>query len=202
MNSHPANTRSRNDAIMLRLVISALFAALSYIGFAVLRIDLALPGGKTAFHFGNTFLVLASLILGCWYGGVSGAIGMTLADLTTSYAIYAPKTFVLKLCIGLITGFAMKHIFHAENRKTKKEKLVAALASASLGMGFNCIADPLTGYFYKAYILGIETDLAKALAKLTALTTFVNAILAVLIAANLYLILLPALRRIVGRERV
>ena len=52
-----------------------------------------------------TICVLGALLLGGIYGGIGGAIGMTIGDLLDPvYIIYAPKTFILKFCIGLITG--------------------------------------------------------------------------------------------------
>ncbi len=87
-----------------RLTQAGLLAALCYIGFAFFKIDIPVGTEKTAFHFGNVFCVLAALLLGGFWGGLAGAIGMTIGDLTTAYATSAPKTFLLKLCIGLIVG--------------------------------------------------------------------------------------------------
>jgi hypothetical protein len=86
------------------LAMAALFASLCYIGFTFCKIDIPVGMEKTAFHLGNVFCVLAALFLGGFWGGMSGAIGMTIADLTTAYVTSAPKTFLLKLGIGLITG--------------------------------------------------------------------------------------------------
>ena len=78
-----------------RMAQAALFAALSYIMFTYFKIDINLPGGSTAFHLGNTFVVLAALLLGGPLGGIAGALGLTMADLTTIYVTSAPKTFAL-----------------------------------------------------------------------------------------------------------
>ena len=94
------------------LAMAALFAALCYIGFTYFRIDIPVGTEKTAFHLGNVFCVLAALFLGGMWGGMAGAVGMTLADLTTAYETSAPKTFLLKLCIGLIAGAVAHKIFH------------------------------------------------------------------------------------------
>jgi uncharacterized membrane protein len=67
-------------------------AALCYIGFTFFKIDIPVGPEKTAFHFGNVFCVLAALLIGGYWGGLAGAVGMTLADLTTSYVTSAPKT--------------------------------------------------------------------------------------------------------------
>lgn len=176
-----------------RMAQAALFAALSYIMFTYFKIDINLPGGSTAFHLGNTFVVLAALLLGGSLGGVSGAIGLTLADLTTIYVTSAPKTFFLKLCIGLITGFVAHHLFHITKITDKKKLTVATIVSAGAGLLFNVVADPLVGYFYKMYLFGIPQDASAALAKIATLTTGVNAALSLLCAVLLYLALRPVL---------
>ena len=176
-----------------RMAQAALFAALSYIMFTYFKIDINLPGGSTAFHLGNTFVVLAALLLGGSLGGVSGAIGLTLADLTTIYVTSAPKTFFLKLCIGLITGFVAHRLFHITKIKDKKKLTLATIVSAGAGLLFNVVADPLVGYFYKMYLFGIPQDASKALAKIATLTTGVNAVLSLLCAVLLYLALRPVL---------
>lgn len=178
-----------------RLTQAGLCAALCYIGFAVFKIDIPVGTEKTAFHFGNVFCVLAALLIGGYWGGLSGAIGMTIGDLTTAYVSSAPKTFFLKLCIGLITGFIAHKIFKLSKEHSKKYIVGATLISCIGGMGFNIIADPLVGYFYKTWLLGIPQDIAKALAKMAAVTTFVNAIVAVTAATIFYLALRPALKK-------
>lgn len=176
-----------------RLSQAALFAALAYIMFTYFRIDINLPGGSTAFHLGNTFVVLAALLLGGSLGGTAGALGLTLADLTTIYVTSAPKTFFLKLCIVLITGFVAHRLFHITKITDKKKLVTATVVSASAGLLFNVVADPLAGYFYKMYLFGIPQDASKALAKIATLTTAVNAGLSILCAVLLYLALRPVL---------
>ena len=62
-------------------------------------------------------------------------------------------------------------------------------------MLFNVIAEPVVSYFYKRYILGVDANASAILAKLQSLTTFVNAILTVIIAVALYAALRPAMIR-------
>ena len=73
----------------LRLTQAAMIAALAYIGFQFLRIDIPVGPERTAFHLGNTFVVLGALMLGGGWGGAAGAIGLTLADLTSGYVTSA-----------------------------------------------------------------------------------------------------------------
>lgn len=176
-----------------RMAQAALFAALSYIMFTYFKIDINLPGGSTAFHLGNTFVVLAALLLGGPLGGIAGALGLTMADLTTIYVTSAPKTFFLKLCIGLITGFVAHKCFHITKITDKKKLVTATIVSGGAGLLFNVVADPLVGYFYKMYLFGIPQDASAALAKIATLTTGVNAALSLLCAVLLYLALRPVL---------
>ncbi len=178
-----------------KLAQAGLLAALCYIGFAFLKIDIPVGPEKTAFHFGNVFCVLAALLLGGFWGGLAGAVGMTIGDLTTAYVTSAPKTFLLKLCIGLIVGFVAHTIFKISRKHTKKYVTGATIFACVCGMGFNIVADPLVGYFYKTYLLGVPQDISAALAKMAALTTSVNAVVAVILASIIYLALRPALKK-------
>ena len=178
-----------------KLAQAGLMAALCYIGFAFLKIDIPVGPEKTAFHFGNVFCVLGALLLGGFWGGLAGAVGMTIGDLTTAYVTSAPKTFVLKLCIGLIVGFVAHTLFKINKRHTKKYITVATIVSCSAGMVFNIFADPIAGYFYKTYLLGVPQDLSKALAKMAAINTSVNAVTAIVFASIIFLALRPALKK-------
>ncbi len=183
------------EADVKQLAQAGLLAALCYIGFAVFKIDIPVGTEKTAFHFGNVFCVLGALLLGGYWGGLAGAIGMTIADLTTAYVTSAPKTFLLKLMIGLVVGFVAHKLFHISREHTVKYITGATIAASVCGMAFNVIADPLVGYFYKTYLLGIPQDIAKAFAKINAMTTLVNAVVAVIAATVFYLALRPALKK-------
>ncbi len=188
-------TKERYHETTVALAQTALFAALCYIGFQFLRIDIPLPGGKTALHLGNAFCVLAALLLGGVKGGLAGAVGMTIADLTSGYATSAPQTFIMKFCIGLIVGAVAHHVGHLSEQTEGKKVLQWSLLGSIAGMAFNVLVDPVMSYIRKRYFLGAEPALADILAKWSALSTFVNAIAAVLIAVLLYAALAPVLRR-------
>ena len=178
-----------------RMVQAGFLAALCYIGFAFCKSDIPVGAEKTAFHLGNVFCVLAALLLGGYWGGLAGAVGMTIGDLTTTYVTSAPKTFLLKLCIGLIVGLVAHTIFKLSRKHDAKYIMGATICSCICGLGFNVIADPLVGYFYKTYLLGVPQDASKLLAKMSAVTTLVNAIIAVIAATIFYIALRPALRK-------
>lgn len=184
-----------NNNKTLRIATTALMAALCYIAFTFLQIKIPTPGGYTSFHLGNTFCVLAALLLGGVPGGIAGAIGMGIGDLLDpTYVIVAPKTFFLKFMIGVITGLVAHHVFHIE--KSSGKKLVyEVILSVSAGLLFNVIAEPLVSYFYTAVLLSAPKSAAQALASWNAVTTAVNAIIAVIVSSVLYLALIPRLKR-------
>ena len=180
-----------------KLMQTGLLAALCFVSFTFLQIKIPVPGGDaTSLHIGNAFCVLAALLLGGWYGGLAGAIGMTISDvLDPVYILGAPKTFILKLCIGLIVGLVAHKYAKISYSNDKKYIFKWSTIAAICGLAFNVIFDPIVGYFYKQYILGQPQQMAAVLAKLSAITTFVNAIVSVILVAFLYNALRPILER-------
>ena len=77
----------------------------------------------------------------------------------------------------------------------KKKLLMATVLSAACGLAFNIVADPLVGYLYKQYVLGIPQEISAAFAKIAALTTSVNAVASVIFATILYIALRPVLKK-------
>lgn len=142
----------------------------------------------------NAFCVLAALLIGGVYGGLSGAIGMGIADLMDPvYITGAPKTFVLKFCIGLITGLVAHKIAKINESTDKKYVFKWSVIASVAGLAFNVVADPIVGYFYKQYILGQPQELAQALAKMSAVATLFNAVVSVILVAVIYNAVRPVL---------
>lgn len=187
----------KTNSTVMKIAQTALFAALCYVIFTYLQIKIPMPGGDaTSIHLGNAFCVLAALLLGGWYGGLAGAIGMGIADvMDPSYITGAPKTFILKLCIGLITGLVAHKIAKINESTDKKYIFKWSLLASVAGLAFNVIADPIVGYFYKQYILGQPQQMAEVLAKWSAAATFVNAILSTIVVVIIYNALRPALAK-------
>lgn len=180
-----------------KLVQTALLAALCFVSFTYLQIKIPLPGGDaTSLHIGNAFCVLAALLLGGKYGGMAGAIGMTMADLLDPvYITVAPKTFILKLFIGLITGVVAHKIAKIDESDDNRYVLKWSIIASVCGLAFNVIADPVVGFFYKQFILGQPQDAAMILAKMSALTTLANAVISVFLVAILYNAIVPILKK-------
>ncbi|MCI8932743.1 MAG: ECF transporter S component [Lachnospiraceae bacterium] len=188
------NENTKNEHVR-KVIFTGVMAALSYVVFTFLQIKITLPGGDaTSIHLGNAVCVLGALLLGGVYGGLGGAIGMTIGDLLDPiYVVYAPKTFFLKLCIGLVTGLIAHKLGHVttetDNRKVWKWTVIAAIG----GLLFNVIFDPLIGYFYKLAILGkpaAELTLAWNVA-----STSINAVTSTIVSVAIYMAVRPALKK-------
>ena len=189
-------TEQKNDKVY-KVVLTALMAALCYVAFTFLKIPIPTFGGDyVALHIGNAFCVLAALLLGGVYGGLAGSLGMTIADLLDPvYITSAPKTFVLKLCIGLIAGFVAHRLGHITQDHDAKYVFKWTLAASVAGLGFNVIMDPIVGYFYKNFVLGVQSDAAKIMSTWAAGVTFINAVAGTLVVVAVYMAVRPVLKK-------
>jgi len=186
-------TQKLNHAYKVAMI--GLLAALSYVVFTFGQIKITLPGGDaTSIHLGNAVCVLGALLVGGLYGGLGGAIGMTIGDLFDPvYVVYAPKTFICKLCIGLITGLVAHKIGKIDQSRDQKHILKFTILAAVLGLLFNVIADPLIGYYYKLWIIGkpaAELTLAWNVA-----STSINAVTSAIVSVAVYTAVRPALKK-------
>ena len=184
----------RNEKVY-KITLTALMAALSYVVFTFLQVKISLPGGDaTSIHLGNAVCVLGALLLGGVYGGIGGAIGMTIGDLLDPvYIVYAPKTFILKFCIGLITGLIAHNIGKISTSKDTKHVLKWTIIATVCGLAFNVVFDPLFGYFYKRVLLGKPAAEVTLAWNITA--TSINAVLSAIVAVIIYMALRPALKQ-------
>ena len=102
----------RNDNIT-RLTLAGMFAALAFVCFTYLRIEIPMGGGMTGkIYIGHAFILLSALILGAKYGALTGAIGLSLADILAGYTTSAPPTFLAKFLLGLAVAFIAHKVFN------------------------------------------------------------------------------------------
>ena len=179
------------DNKTLKIAVTGLMAALAYIAFTFLQIKIPTPGGTTSFHLGNTFCVLATLLLGGVPGGIAGAVGMGIGDLLDpTYVVVAPKTFILSLVLGLLQVQLSHRVFKIQKLKGK-QLVIGVVASTFAGLLFNVIAEPLFSYFYTSVLLGAPSQAALALASWNAVTTITNAVIAIVISSATLFSLAP-----------
>lgn len=185
---------NRKNDTAYKIAMTGLMAALSYVVFTFGQIRLTLPGGDaTSIHLGNAVCVLGALLIGGFYGGLGGAIGMTIGDLFDPvYVVYAPKTFILKLCIGLITGFVAHRIGKITASTDRRHILKYVILASAAGLIFNVIADPLFGYYYKLLIIGKPA--AELALVWNVASTSINAVVSTVASVFIYMAARPVLR--------
>ena len=130
-----------------RLVMTAMFAALTLLATSVLKIQTPAFG---YIHIGEAFVLLSGLMLGPKRGGAAAAIGSGLSDLMGGYAIWTPGTLLIKLLSAAAAGRLFRALTcrstPGADRQPNDPR--ARLASAVL---LSCIpAEALTiaGYFF------------------------------------------------------
>ena len=98
-----------------KLILAALFAALSYV--ATMSIRIPTPGTSGYIHPGDAIVILSGVILGPVWGFLAGGIGSALSDLIGGYFIYVPITFVIKGLVALAAGLLYQKV--GKNQKSR-----------------------------------------------------------------------------------
>lgn len=187
-----SNSKKRSEHLT-KITLGALTAALSYVVFTFLRIDIPIGATKTSIHLANAIVVLGAELLGGVWGGLGGAIGLSISDLFTGYVTSAPKTFLMKLLIGLIAGLVAHTIFKISKTEDPKKYFRGALLASIAALLFNAIFDPIVGYFYKLLILGKPA--AELSIAYNFLSTGINSVTSIVVSTALYMALRPALKK-------
>ena len=194
MNSAATLSSTKEDSLK-KLVFAGIFAALTYIVFTFLSIPIpTIAGDKVTVHLGNAFCVLGALILGSFYGGAGGALGLTIADLMDPvYIVQAPITFVIKFLMGILVGTIAHKMGHISTEKDLAKVFRWTVAAVVAGLLFNAVCDPTIRYFYKILILGKPA--AEVSFAINIGVTAINSVVSAFIATGLYMSLRAPLKK-------
>ncbi len=116
-------SNSSSSSKVKEMVQIALLTALTYIAVSFINIPY---GNGGVIHLGDSMIFVAALLFGRKHAAISGAVGMTMFDLFSPYAIWAPYTFVVKAVMGLIVGSI------AYSKGSKGESLLKNIAGMLL----------------------------------------------------------------------
>lgn len=97
---------------LLNAILTALFAAIIYIGISVLRIPLPAIVGRPFIHFGNPLMVIAILFLGGVWGGVAAAVGLGGFDILNGYAATSWLTVLEVIVMAIVVSAIMRAFKH------------------------------------------------------------------------------------------
>lgn len=176
------NAPTAGRKTLYRIIIVGLMAALVYAGN---YLQIKIPNGVlvTRIHLGNSMCLLAGLLFGALNGGLASGIGAGLYDLFDPvYIVSAPYTFISKFAMGMTAG-----LLRTNNEKKR------VITAAIVGQVTYIVLYLLKTYF-TIIILGGTSQAAWAAVGTNAITSTVNAILAVVIAVPLYFMLRAALK--------
>jgi Predicted membrane protein len=115
---------NKNSRIV-KVIQTGVLAALCFVSFTFLSIKIPVGEDAVSLHIGNTFCVLAALLLGGWYGGLSGAIGMTISDLLDP--TYAIGGLAFNVVFDPIAGY-----FYKQYILGQPQQMAAVLAKISV----------------------------------------------------------------------
>ena len=88
-----------------KLILTALFAALTCLATAVIQVPAPLVGYV---HIGDILVLCSAFLLGPIFGTAAAGIGSALADIFLAYAIYAPATLLIKAAFALVAALVAR----------------------------------------------------------------------------------------------
>ncbi|KXH76110.1 MAG: hypothetical protein AM326_07735 [Candidatus Thorarchaeota archaeon SMTZ-45] len=113
----------------LLVILTALTTA------ATMIIVVPFPTSTGFLNFGDALVMLSGLLLGPLGGFFAGGVGSAVADVTLGYIQFAPITFVVKGCEGMIVGLASRQV-GMTSRLTKLDIVGLVVASLVMMLGY------------------------------------------------------------------
>ena len=136
------------DKKLKKIVLSALFAALTCVATMVIQVPSPANGYV---NLGDGVVLLSAWLLGPAYGSLAAGIGSMFADIFSGYAHYAPGTFIIKALTAL-TAYCLRRTLTKINAKSAVAEIVAGVAGEAV---------MVIGYFFYA-MLFLQRGLAAA----------------------------------------
>ena len=125
---------NKENEKLVNTVYAGLFAALTALLTAVLHI----PVGNGYVHCGDAVIYLAAAMLPLPYAAGAAAVGGTLADVLSGYAVYALPTFIIKAMLAAVFSAV------GGTQMLEKRRILAMIL---------CGLVSVTGYWLTAVIL-------------------------------------------------
>lgn len=106
-NKEAEKKSGKSKEVVKNITVTGLFIALTLVFTACVNIKLPFGYGGLI-HLGNIPLLLAAFLYGKRTGFLAGAFGMAIFDIMSSWAIYAPCTFITCGLMGLVAGWIVE----------------------------------------------------------------------------------------------
>ena len=164
--SDPTPTRNRRrttagSAVLKRLVLGAMLAALSVVIGMICKNFLNFAGGLLRITFENTPIILAGVFLGPLTGGMVGILSDLISYLLSGQ-IYPPNLIVtLGACaVGVVSGLMAKFVVRSHG---KRQIILSAAAAHIIG---SMIIKPIGLYQFYGWAVLIRIPLYLVIAPL------------------------------------
>ena len=173
---------SRDESIN-KLVVTAFFAAITFLGIQIFRVPLPAVVGTPFVHFGHIFVVMGVLLMGGKRGAVSGTLGLVIFDILNGYLQDVPQVFLETIIKCLLIGALFAVLKNRAGGDRKKEYRGAMICTVLYGC-MNILIEFVMG-IVKMMILG--SGFAAAAGSAASIpATVVNVVFLILAEALLY----------------
>lgn len=179
------NTGSQvTDGRVKAMVVTAFFAAITFLGIQSFRIPLPAAIGTPFVHFGHIFVVMGVLLQGGKRGAVSGTFGLIIFDILNGYLQDVPQVFIETVVKCLIVG-AIFMILKKKAQGDKKKEYGYAIICAVIYGCMNIVIELVMGTI-RMMILGSGFAAAVAGSVASIPATVINAVFMIIAIAVLY----------------
>lgn len=172
------------DESINKLVVTAFFAAITFLGIQIFRVPLPAVVGTPFVHFGHIFVVMGVLLMGGKRGAVSGTLGLVIFDILNGYLQDVPQVFLETIIKCLLIGALFAVLKNRAGGDRKKEYRGAMICTVLYGC-MNILIEFVMG-IVKMMILGSGFAAAAAGSAVSIPATVVNVVFLILAEALLY----------------
>jgi uncharacterized membrane protein len=140
-----------------KLVLSALFAALTFCATFIIKIP-TVTGGYV--NLGDSFVLTSAWVLGSVWGTLAAALGSALADLLGGYPIYILPTFIIKGLMALAAYGLFKMI---SIKATVISRVIGAVAAEIIMVGgYYLVEAAFLGYGFVGALASVPANAVQA----------------------------------------
>ena len=141
-----------------KLVLAALFAALTFCATFVIKIP-TVTGGYV--NLGDSFVLTSAWVLGPVWGTAAAAIGSALSDLLGGYPVYILPTFIIKGLMALAACGMFKLI---SIKKTYISRIIGAIVAEIIMVGgYYLCESTFLGYGFVGALASVPGNAVQAL---------------------------------------
>ena len=195
MSTNTMNTGSQvTDGRVKAMLVTAFFAAITFLGIQSFRIPLPAAIGTPFVHFGHIFVVMGVLLQGGKRGAVSGTFGLIIFDILNGYLQDVPQVFIETVVKCLIVG-AIFMILKKKAQGDKKKEYGYAIICAVIYGCMNIVIELVMGTI-RMMILGSGFAAAVAGSVASIPATVINAVFMIIAIAVLYQTVKSIYRRV------